>query len=60
MMPPEWVNLVMTTQTSHMPDPYDAVTFGGVKERFAFNFLSPDEVRFYHFAFRLAFFIESL
>ncbi|MGS2737951.1 alkaline phosphatase D family protein [Sinomicrobium sp. M5D2P17] len=23
MMPPEWVNLAMTTQTSHMPDPYD-------------------------------------
>jgi alkaline phosphatase D len=23
-MPPEWVNLVMTTQTSHMPDAYDA------------------------------------
>ncbi|MPZ17964.1 MAG: twin-arginine translocation pathway signal protein [Luteitalea sp.] len=22
-MPPEWVNLVMTTQTSHMPDAYD-------------------------------------
>lgn len=22
-MPPEWVNMVMTTQTSHMPDPYD-------------------------------------
>lgn len=22
-MDPEWVNLVMTTQTSHMPDPYD-------------------------------------
>ncbi|APS40582.1 alkaline phosphatase D family protein [Salegentibacter sp. T436] len=24
MMPPEWVNLAMTTQTSHMPDPYDS------------------------------------
>ncbi len=23
MMPPEWVNLAMTTQTSHMPDAYD-------------------------------------
>lgn len=23
MMHPEWVNMVMTTQTSHMPDPYD-------------------------------------
>tara|TARA_R110002049_G_scaffold301166_1_gene493047 strand:- start:3529 stop:6144 length:2616 start_codon:yes stop_codon:yes gene_type:complete len=23
MMSPEWVNLVMTTQTSHMPDPFD-------------------------------------
>jgi alkaline phosphatase D len=23
MMPPEWVNLVMVTQTSHMPDPFD-------------------------------------
>ncbi|OYX25573.1 MAG: hypothetical protein B7Z06_07060 [Flavobacteriales bacterium 32-35-8] len=24
MMPPDWVNLAMTTQTSHMPDPYDS------------------------------------
>ncbi len=23
VMPAEWVNMVMTTQTSHMPDPYD-------------------------------------
>src|SRR5699024_9120135 len=23
VMPPQWVNMVMTTQTSHMPDPYD-------------------------------------
>jgi phosphodiesterase/alkaline phosphatase D-like protein len=24
VMPPVWVNMVQTTQTSHMPDPYDA------------------------------------